>query len=166
MYTTQEPKQKPISSAAELFEFLTFRLGGEEYGIDIQTVQELRGYGEVTRIANSPNYIKGVINLRGNIVPIIDMRTKFNLDVGDYDQFTVVIILNIADQMIGIVVDSVTDVVTLSTDQIKPAPTVESMLNTIFLTGLGILEQRMLILVDIEKLILSPEFGVGEPLAA
>src|SRR6185369_75224 len=103
-------------------EFLAFKLGSEEYGIDILKVQEIRGYEAVTRIANAPEFIKGVINLRGIIIPVVDMRIKFNLGTPVYDQFTVVIILNISGRIMGMVVDSVSDVTTLTADQIKPAP--------------------------------------------
>ncbi len=133
-------------------EFLAFTLGTEEYGVDIQKVQELRGYDAVTRIANAPDFIKGVINLRGAIVPIIDMRIRFGLGAPTYDAFTVVIILNIGNRVMGMVVDSVSDVVTLSREQIKPAPEMGSALNTDYLTGLGTLGDRMLILVDIDRL--------------
>jgi len=95
-------------------EFLAFTLGKEEYGIDILKVQEIRGYEAVTRIANSPDFIKGVVNLRGIIVPIVDMRIKFQLGEPTYDQFTVVIILNIGGRVVGMVVDSVSDVITLN----------------------------------------------------
>ncbi|MGZ9043697.1 MAG: chemotaxis protein CheW, partial [Telluria sp.] len=103
-------------------EFLAFTLGSEEYGIDILKVQEIRGYEAVTRIANAPEFIKGVINLRGVIVPILDLRVKFRLSQADYDEFTVVIILNVAGRVVGMVVDSVSDVITLSPEQIRPAP--------------------------------------------
>ena len=115
-------------------------------------MQELRGYDAVTRIANAPDFIKGVINLRGAIVPIIDMRIRFGLSTPTYDEFTVVIILNIGNRVMGMVVDSVSDVVTLSREQIKPAPEMGSALNTDYLTGLGTLGDRMLILVDIDRL--------------
>src|SRR5665811_2340171 len=125
------------ASTAKALEFLAFTLGQEEYGIDIQKVQELRGYDTVTRIANAPEYIKGVVNLRGIIVPIIDMRIKFNLGTPTYDQFTVVI--------------------TLTPEQVKPAPEMGSVLDTDYLIGLGTLDDRMLILVDIEKLMTSDD---------
>jgi len=147
-------------------EFLAFKLGNEEYAIDIQRVQELRGYDAVTRIANSPDFIKGVVNLRGIIVPIVDMRIKFNLGTPSYDQFTVVIILNIGGRVIGMVVDSVSDVVTLSAEQLKPAPEMGTALNTDYLIGLGTLDERMLILVDIGKLMSSAEIGLLDKLAA
>jgi purine-binding chemotaxis protein CheW len=141
-------------------EYLAFKLGQEEYGIDILKVQEIRGYESVTRIANAPEFIKGVINLRGIIVPIVDMRIKFNLGEPRYDQFTVVIILSIAGRVVGMVVDSVSDVTTLQPEQIRPAPEMGTALNTDYLVGLGTLEERMLILLDIECLMSSAEMGL------
>jgi len=154
------------ASNAKVLEFLAFTLGQEEYGIDIQKVQELRGYDTVTRIANAPDHIKGVVNLRGIIVPIIDMRIKFNLGTPSYDQFTVVIILSLASRVLGIVVDSVSDVITLKAEQIKPAPELGAVLDTDYLIGLGTLDERMLILVDIDKLMSSSEMGLVEKLTA
>lgn len=147
-------------------EFLAFTLGKEEYGIDILKVQEIRGYETVTRIANAPDFIKGVVNLRGIIVPIVDMRIKFHLGEPTYDQFTVVIILSIGTRVVGMVVDSVSDVITLSLEQIKPAPEMGTALNTDYLIGLGTIDQRMLILVDIDKLMSSSEMGLIEKIAA
>ena len=148
------------SSPARTLEFLAFTLGQEEYGIDIQKVQELRGYDTVTRIANAPDHIKGVVNLRGIIVPIIDMRIKFNLGTPSYDQFTVVIILSLASRVLGMVVDSVSDVITLSPEQIKPAPGMGAVLDTDHLISLGTIDERMLILVNIDKLMASSEMGL------
>lgn len=153
-------------SASRALEFLSFTLGQEEYGIDIQKVQELRGYDAVTRIANAPEHIKGVVNLRGIIVPIIDMRIKFNLGAPTYDQFTVVIILNIGGRVMGMVVDSVSDVITLKPEQIRPAPSMGSVLDTEYLMGLGTLDERMLILIDLDRLMSSDEMGLIEKLAA
>jgi len=148
------------ASAGKALEFLAFRLGHEEYGVDIQKVQELRGYDTVTRIANAPEHIKGVVNLRGIIVPIVDMRIKFNLGTPSYDQFTVVIILNIASRVMGMVVDSVSDVITLDADQVRPAPEMGALLDTEYLIGLGTLDDRMLILVDIDKLMSSSDMAL------
>lgn len=147
-------------------EFLAFTLGKEEYGIDILRVQEIRGYEAVTRIANAPDFVKGVVNLRGIIVPIVDMRIKFQLGEPTYDQFTVVIILNIAGRITGMVVDSVSDVITLLPEQIKPAPEMGTTFNSDYLTGLGTLDERMLILIDIDKLMSSAEMGLLEKIAA
>jgi len=148
------------SSIEPVQEFLTFTLGQEEYAIDILRVQEIRGYDQVTAIANSPEFIKGVINLRGAIVPIIDLRIKFNLADITYDQFTVVIILNLMQRIIGVVVDSVSDVIALSDDAIKPPPEFGSSFNTEYLMGLATIEKRMLILVDIERLMSSGEMAL------
>ncbi len=147
-------------------EFLAFTLGKEEYGIDIQKVQELRGYETVTRIANAPVFVKGVMSLRGIIVPVIDMRIRFQLGEPTYDQFTVVVILNIGARVVGMVVDSVSDVTTLTREQIKPAPEMGSTFEAGHLIGLGTLESRMLILIDIEKMMSSPDMGLVEKLAA
>jgi purine-binding chemotaxis protein CheW len=154
-----------VAGSAGSREFLTFNLGGEEYGIEILKVQEIRGYDAVTSIANAPAFIKGVINLRGVIVPIVDLRIKFNIGTAEYNQFTVVIVLNVGRRVVGIVVDSVSDVLTLSADQIKPAPEFASSVDTGCLTGLGSLDERMLILVDIERLMLSADMALtDEPL--
>ncbi|WP_194724528.1 chemotaxis protein CheW [Noviherbaspirillum malthae] len=160
--TTTESSQTAMSA----HEFLAFTLGKEEYGIHILKVQELRGYEAPTRIANAPAFIKGVVNLRGIIVPIVDMRIKFNLGTPTYDQFTVVIILNIGGRVMGMVVDSVSDVITLSPEQVKPAPEMGTALNTDHLIGLGTIDERMLILVDIDKLMSSAELGLMEEITA
>lgn len=137
-----------------LNEFLTFSLGQEEYGIDILKVQEIRNYEKPTQVANAPSYIKGLINLRGVIVPIIDLRMKFNLPKTDYSEFTVVIILNLPKQIVGIIVDSVSEVITLEAEQMRPAPELsDNTMDTRYLVGLGSLENRMLLLIDIEHLV-------------
>jgi len=162
------PSSTSVATAADDAgnEFLAFTLGKEEYGIHILKVQELRGYETVTRIANAPEFVKGVVNLRGIIVPIVDMRIKFNLGEPTYDQFTVVIILNIGGRVMGMVVDSVSDVITLTPDQVKPPPEMGTAFNTDYLIGLGTLDERMLILIDIDKLMSSAEMGLIEAVAA
>lgn len=154
---TQEAIQDSGASTVQIGnnEFLTFTLGKEEYGMDILKVQEIRGYDAVTSIAGAPEFIKGVINLRGTIVPIVDMRIKFNMGNVQYDQFTVVIILNIADRVVGMVVDGVSDVITLAQEQIRPAPDFGAAIDTRYILGLGTVEERMIILVDIERLMTS-----------
>jgi len=143
-------------------EYLVFTLGTEEYGIDILKVQEIRSYETVTRIANAPDFIKGVTNLRGVIVPIVDLRLKFDLGNVRYDHQTVVIILNVAGRVVGIVVDGVSDVLTLTGDDIKPAPEFGVSVSNEHLTGLGSVEGRMLILIDIERMMTSPEMSLIE----
>jgi purine-binding chemotaxis protein CheW len=147
-------------------EYLTFTLGAEEYGIDILKVQEIRGYDAVTKIANAPPFIKGVINLRGVIVPIVDLRIKFNLGSTTYDQFTVVIILNIGKRVMGIVVDGVSDVIQLSSTNMHSSPEFGSILDTRYILGLGTVENRMIIVVDIERLMTSQEMSLIEAATA
>ncbi|AFT71664.1 Purine-binding chemotaxis protein [Alloalcanivorax dieselolei B5] len=154
----------PVKKAAEISsrEFLVFSLGDEEYAIDILKVQEIRGYENVTRIANAPDFIKGVANLRGVIVPIVDLRLKFRLANADYTQQTVVIVINIGTRVVGIVVDQVSDVMTLTAEQIKPPPEFGISLPLDYIHGLGNLEERMLVLVDIERLLTSEELAIVE----
>jgi purine-binding chemotaxis protein CheW len=145
-------------------EYLTFRLGAEEYGIDILRVQEIRSYEPPTRIANAPPFLKGVVNLRGVIVPIVDLRLKLACANADYNGFTVVIVLNVRGRVVGAVVDSVSDVLALGKDQIKPAPELASSIDTSFITGIGAVKnadvERLLILIDIEALMSSAEMGL------
>ena len=146
-------------------EYLTFRLDREEYGIDILKVQEIRGYEPPTRIANAPHFIKGVVNLRGTIVPIVDMRLRFNCEQAQYDTFTVVIVLNLRQRIVGIVVDSVSDVMELAPENMRPAPDVDSVIGSESVIGLGSLGDRMLILLDIEKLMSTEDMGLTVELA-
>jgi purine-binding chemotaxis protein CheW len=158
--TTFAPEQAAALGATS--EYLTFSLGAEEYGIDILKVQEIRGYEAVTRIANAPAFIKGVVNLRGTIVPIVDMRIKFQLDKVEYNQFTVVIILNVAGRIVGVVVDGVSDVLQLGAEQVRAAPEFSGAFDTQYITGVGTVGERMLILVDIEKLISAADMALME----
>lgn len=143
-------------------EYLTFVLGQEEYGLEILKVQEIRGYDAVTKIANTPDFIKGVINLRGTIVPIVDLRLKFHLGLVEYNEFTVVIILNLGGRVVGIVVDGVSDVIALQESQIRSVPELVSSIDTRYILGLGSVDERMLILVDIERLMSSQEMALLE----
>ena len=146
---------------ASASEFLTFRLGAESYGIEILKVQEIRGYEVPTSIANAPSFIKGVINLRGVIVPILDLRIKFQLAEANYDDFTVAIILNVAGRVVGVVVDSVSDVLTLAGDAIRPTPEfASSTFDTKYITGLGTVDEQMIILLDIEKLMTGADMAL------
>ena len=141
-------------------EYLGFLLGNEEYVIDILKVQEIRGYTTPTKIAQSPDFVKGVINLRGNIVPIVDLRIKFDLPEISYTPFTVVIILNVCKKIVGIVVDSVSDVFNINVDEIKPAPEFSGILHDKYLKGLATVNEKMLIVTDIDALMSSPEMGI------
>jgi purine-binding chemotaxis protein CheW len=141
-------------------EYLTFRLGAEEYGIDILRVQEIRSYEQPTRIANAPAFLKGVVNLRGVIVPIIDLRLKLNCETAEYNDFTVVIVLNVRGRVVGAVVDSVSDVLQLGGDAIRPAPATNACIDTSYIIGIASVAERMLILMDIEALMSSADMGL------
>jgi purine-binding chemotaxis protein CheW len=146
-------------------EFLTFVLGSESYGIDILKVQEIRGYDAVTPIANTPAFIKGVINLRGKIVPIVDLRVKFNMGRVEYNEFTVVIILNLGGRVVGIVVDGVSDVMRLDAGQIRAVPDIVASIDTRYITGLATVAEKMFILIDIERLMNSQEMELIDSVA-
>jgi purine-binding chemotaxis protein CheW len=156
----QDSARSGSAAAAKKAEFLTFRLGVEEYGIDILRVQEIRSFEEPTRIANAPSFIKGVVNLRGVIVPVVDLRIKLGCEKVEYNGFTVVIVLNVRGRVVGAVVDSVSDVLELSSDLIKPAPEMNTTVDTSFITGIASVGERMLILMDIEALMSSADMGL------
>lgn len=163
-------KSENTTIDAQPGEYLSFRLGQEEYGIPILKVQEIRGYHEPTRIANAPPYMKGVVNLRGVIVPIVDLRIQLG-QPATYNEITATIVLTIGKRVIGIVVDSVSDVVALSAEQINKPPQMTSGIDADFVTGIatqpmGEADQRMLILMEIERLVAADAVGVEEPLAA
>jgi purine-binding chemotaxis protein CheW len=141
-------------------EYLTFRLGAEEYGIDILRVQEIRSYEEPTRIANAPHFIKGVVNLRGVIVPVVDLRIKLGCEKVEYNGFTVVIVLNVHGRVVGAVVDSVSDVMELAAEEIKPSPEMGHSVDAGFITGIASVGERMLILMDIQALMSSADMGL------
>jgi purine-binding chemotaxis protein CheW len=144
-------------AVTESNEYLTFSLGDETYGIDILAVKEIRGYESVTKIANAPDFVKGVINLRGDIVPIVDLRIKFHIGAVRYDEFTIVIVLHLHERIVGVVVDSVSDVVALTDESLRPPPEFGVTFNSKYLRGLATVNDEMIILVDIAELIASDE---------
>lgn len=164
MNTATTDRGAEPAAAASAGEYLSFRLGKEEYGIDILRVQEIRSYEEPTRIANAPAFIKGVVNLRGTIVPIVDLRLKLGCERADIDAFTVVIVLSVGGRVIGVVVDSVSDVIRLSGADIRPSPQMSAAVNMDFITGIATVNagdaERMLILVDIAQMMSSSEMGL------
>ena len=157
MPTDENTMSDNANTAANAGEYLSFTLGAEQYGVDILKVQEIRGYDQVTRVPDAPDYIKGVINLRGTIVPVIDLRLKLRLDDARYDAFTVMIVLNVEQRVVGIVVDSVSDVIELNAEQIRPTPEFGAAVDTRFINGIGTQDDRMLILLDIETLLDTAE---------
>jgi purine-binding chemotaxis protein CheW len=142
-------------------EYLTLQLGAEEYAIDILRVQEIRSYEQPVHMVNSPSFIKGVINLRGVIVPIVDLRLKLSMPSAEYTDFTVVIILNIRGTVVGAVVDGVSDVVTLDAKVVRPAPQFESAIDARFILGLANLDERMLVVIDMDALLSTAEMGMA-----
>jgi purine-binding chemotaxis protein CheW len=167
METMQMKKPHPAQAGSQAGraladggQFLTLRLGSEEYAIDILRVQEIRSYEEPTRMVNAPSFVKGVVNLRGVIVPIVDLRLKLDIAKADYTEFTVVIILNVRGTVVGAVVDAVSDVVTLTAQSIKPAPQFEAAIDSRFITGLADMGERMLIVMNIEALMSNDEIGL------
>ena len=141
-------------------EVLVFILGAEEYGVDILKVQEIRGYEKVTPIPSAPAYLKGIVNLRGVIVPLVDMRVRFGLAEPRYDSTTVVVILRVSGRIIGLVVDAVSDVVHLAPNDVKEAPALGSVVDSSFLAGLATRDDHMIMLLDIEKLLSSGEMNL------
>ncbi|TAM43876.1 MAG: purine-binding chemotaxis protein CheW [Gammaproteobacteria bacterium] len=162
-------EQKPRNGSAdgavqgEVQQFLTFSLADEEYGVNILKVQEIKGWTPVTRIPNSPEYLRGVLNLRGTIVPIIDLRMRFNQPRVEYTPLTVVIVLSVATaagaRTIGIVVDSVSDVLNVGISEIKPTPNLGSKINTEFINGIAAANTKMIMLLDSDKLLTSDELA-------
>jgi len=151
------------ASARASAEFLTFRLGAEVYGIDILRVQEIRSFEPPTRIAYAPSHILGVVNLRGVIVPVVDLRIKLGCERVEYNNLTVVIVLNVKGRVVGVVVDSVSDVIELPREQIRSAPEMASgTVDTAFITGISTVNERMLIVMDIEALVTHPDMGLTD----
>lgn len=158
------------AAAAGSNQVLTFTLGNETYGVDILRVQEIRGWSPVTRIPQSPPHVLGVLNLRGSIVPIVDLRMRFNLERAEYTPLTVIIVLSVESPVgrrdFGVVVDGVSDVIDVAREDVKPAPELGAQVNTEFIEGLAAVSGRMLMLLDIDQLIGADVTGVALPAAA
>jgi purine-binding chemotaxis protein CheW len=137
-------------------QFLSFILAGEHYGVDILRVQEIKGWTPVTRVPQTSKHMKGVLNLRGTVVPIVDMRMRFSLEEVEYTPLTVVIVMSVknesGERLVGIVVDAVSDVLNVSTDDIKPTPDFGDTVSTEFINGLASVEDKMIMLLDVDKL--------------
>lgn len=151
-------------SSALMSQFLTFVLGDEQYGVEILKVQEIKGYSAVTPIPNTPRYIKGVMNLRGTVVPVIDLRTKFAMEAGEYNKFTVIIVVTVAEKVIGLVVDAVSDVLDIPPGEIRPAPELGGNVDTRFIRGIANVGDRLTVLLDIDRLLKEEETTAVESL--
>ncbi|MDH5570273.1 MAG: chemotaxis protein CheW [Gammaproteobacteria bacterium] len=140
-------------------EYLTFRLANEEYGVDILRVREIRGWENVTRIPNSPDFVKGVLNLRGAIVPIMDLRIRFDLPQEEYTPTTVVVVLSVLvnggekERIVGVVVDAISDVVNAKMTDIQSTPDFDASIEIEYIRGLATAGEKMLMLVDVDKLL-------------
>ncbi len=148
--------QEQASLSTDGSQFLTFSLGEELYGVDILRVQEIKGYTAVTKIPNTPPHIKGVLNLRGTIVPIVELRTKFGMPTIDYTMFTVIVVVVVQDKVMGLVVDAVSDVLDIAKKDIQPAPEFGNKIDTSFLNGIGKSGEKLVSLLDIDRLLLDP----------
>jgi len=141
-------------------QFVTFQLGAETYGISILKLNEIIAYQSCTTIPNVPGFIKGVLNLRGIVVPVIDLRERFGMELKDYDQFTVILILDVSGRIMGLVVDMVSDVLTLNSDDVKPRPHFSTGISTEFISGMGIKDKKFIILLDVDKLLSDDELNM------
>lgn len=154
-----------MNAVAHANEYLAFTLGDQEYGVDILKVQEIRGRDPIVHLPDTPNYILGVTNLRGLVVPVIDLRIKFKLADVEYRSTTVTIILTLADQTVGIVVDTVSDVIELTPSQFKPTTQFDRTFNARQLIGMGVVDKRMLVLLNMEAVVLDQELEQAMALA-
>jgi purine-binding chemotaxis protein CheW len=159
--TSTPPADGPLAGASPTREFLAFKLGSEEYGVDILRVQEIRSYERPTRIAHAPEFVKGVVNLRGAIVPIVDLRLMLRLPQAAYDAFTVVVVLHIGQRVMGMVVDAVSDVIAFGPEQLRPVPAMNSPIGDEHLLAIGMAQERLLVLLDIEKLLAGDAMGLA-----
>lgn len=146
-----------FNSTAATNQFLTFLLGAEQYGVEILKVQEIRGYSAVTPIPNTPSYIKGVINLRGTVVPVADLRAKFSMEATEYNKFTVIIVVSVGSKVIGLVVDAVSDVLDVPAAEMRSAPDLGNRVDTRFIRGMATIGDRMTVLLDIDRLLSEDE---------
>jgi purine-binding chemotaxis protein CheW len=151
-------------SPATTSQFLTFLLGAEQYGVEILKVQEIRGYSTVTPIPNTPTHIKGVINLRGTVVPVVDLRAKFLMDATEYNKFTVIIVVTVGEKVIGLVVDAVSDVLDIPAGEMRVAPDFGVRVDTKFISGMATISERMTVLLDIDRLLSDDEVVASESL--
>jgi len=153
-------KQNETTEKALSNQYVTFQLGAETYGISILKLNEIIAYQSCTTIPNVPNFIKGVLNLRGIVVPVIDLRERFGMELKEYDQFTVIMILDVSGRIMGLVVDAVSDVLTLNSEDVKPRPHFSTGISTEFIYGMGIKDNKFIILLDVDKLLSDEELNM------
>lgn len=163
---SQTRKTAGGTDTADCTQYLTFKLHQEEYGVEILKVQEIKGFTQVTPVPNTPAYVRGVINLRGTVVPVLDLRARFRMESADYNQFTVIIVVNLHDRIVGLVVDAVSDVLNFRNDDVEPTPDFGSGVDTSFITGLAKVEERLVLLLNLESLVCDIQTTATEAVAA
>jgi len=163
---TEQPAENANSVAADNSQFLTFTLQSEEYGIEILKVQEIKGFSKITPIPTAPHYIKGVLNLRGTVVPVVDLRTRFSMTEKQYDKFTVIIVVNLGAKVVGLLVDTVSDVLDIPDKDIEDTPDLAGSVDASCITGMGKIEDRIVMLLDIARLVGVEELANLETVAA
>jgi purine-binding chemotaxis protein CheW len=156
--TAMKDLHQPSESAPNGSQFLTFNLGEELYGVDILRVQEIKGYTAVTKIPNTPSYIKGVLNLRGTIVPIVELRTKFGMPTIEYTMFTVIIVVVVKEKVMGLVVDAVSDVLDIDKKEVQAPPNFGARINVSFMNGIGKSGDKLVTLLDIDRMLSGEDF--------
>jgi purine-binding chemotaxis protein CheW len=159
--TEKTPVREPVKASgnADRYQYLTFTLGQGYYGIEILRVQEIKGYSAVTPLPNLPPYIKGVLNLRGAVVPVLDLRDRFGMSESEYTRFTVIIVVRVGERVVGLIVDAVSDVLDVAQNDVVPAPDMGAGVDTSFLTGMAKSEERLISLLDIERVVGMDEVG-------
>ena len=142
----------------ELSQYVTFKIDKEMYGVEVLKVHEIVGITKITHVPNSMEFMKGVINLRGNVVPVIDIRLKFNMDPRDYDDTTVILIVELKDYLVGLVVDTVSDVISISSQEIQDTPHFSTNIDTDYIKGVGNKDDDLVIILDVNRILSSVEF--------
>jgi purine-binding chemotaxis protein CheW len=154
-----ETAPSQLTLTADIQQYLSFALGEEQYGIEILRVQEIKGYSGITPIPNTPPHIRGVMNLRGTVIPVVDLRAKFRMETRAYDKFTVIIVVTVGARIIGLVVDAVSDVLDISKTDIRPAPELGCREDTLFISGMVHVGERLVVLLDIATLLAEDSLG-------
>ena len=161
-----EPTTVKPGSTETTHQFLTFALGAEEYGVEILKIQEIKGFSAITPLPNAPAHVRGVLNLRGTIVPIVDLRKKFGMPEEANTAFTVIVVVRVQGQVMGFIVDAVSDVLTVTGAEIQPTPNLHGQVDTTFLTGLAKAGEKLVILLDIDKVLTTAETMAAAQVAA
>lgn len=149
----EKKESKRGVAADELLQLVSFKIGSEEFGVDILKVQEINRMVEITKVPQAPDYVEGVINLRGKVIPIIDLRKRFDLEIKEYDKNTRIVVVDITGNIMGMVVDSVSEVLRLPQSTIEPPPEIVTGINSDYIKGVAKLEDRLLIFLDLSKVI-------------